>query len=140
MNIAHLIGRVGTEMKTREVGETKVVSFSLATTERWKDKSGEKKEKTYWHNVEVWGKLADVFIDYVNKGDLIQVSGSYLPETYDNKDGEKRFTAKLRLTGFTFLPNKRDEDKKPKASPESREDPEEDDGGDGGDGGGPAPW
>lgn len=81
MNIAILVGRVGKDPEVRTLSNDNVVSnFSLATTENYKDKSGEWQESTEWHNV---SKFSD--LSYLNKGDLVEVSGSIRTRKHEEK-------------------------------------------------------
>lgn len=97
MNIITLIGRVGRdpEIKTFESGD-KIANFSLATSEKWKDKkSGERKEKTEWHNITVRGDgLVGVVESYVHKGDMLAIKGTLQYREWE-KDGQKRTTAEI---------------------------------------------
>lgn len=101
LNQVTLIGRLGKdpEIKSFDSGD-KVANFSIATSEAWKDKSsGEKKERTEWTNVVVWGPLADVVEKYVSKGDKIFVQGKLQTRKWE-KDGVDRYTTEVVLRGF----------------------------------------
>ena len=97
MNIVNLVGRVGRdpEIKTFESGN-KIAQFSLATSEKWKDKAtGEKKEKTQWHQIKVSGDgLVGVVENWVKKGDMLAVTGSIEYREYE-KDGIKRISPEI---------------------------------------------
>ena len=90
VNKVILLGRVGKEPEIRQVGDNKVANFSIATSEKFKDKAGNKVENTEWHNVVFWGKQAELIEQYVHKGDELYIEGSIKTETYE-KDGEKRY-------------------------------------------------
>lgn len=101
MNRVILIGNIGKDAETRTVGDFTVISFTLATTERYKDRNGEQQENTEWHQIEYWrkdGKLAE----YLKKGTKVGVEGSIRTESWE-KDGQKRFTTKIRANGVEFL-------------------------------------
>lgn len=101
LNKATLIGNVGSdpEVKTMPSGD-KVANLSLATSERWKDKStGERKEKTEWHRVVVFGKLADVVESYVKKGSKLYIEGKIQTRKWE-KDGVDRYSTEIVLQGF----------------------------------------
>jgi len=98
LNKCLLIGNVGKDPEVREVGDSKVANFSLATSESW-TKNGEKVEKTFWHNVVVWGKLADVIEKYVTKGSKLYIEGAVETRSYE-KDGQTRYTTEIVLRGF----------------------------------------
>ena len=97
MNIVNLVGRVGRdpEVKTFDSGN-KIAQFSLATSEKWKDKAtGEKKEKTQWHQIKVSGDgLVGVVENWVKKGDMLAVTGSIEYREYE-KDGIKRISPEI---------------------------------------------
>ena len=101
VNKAILIGNVGRgpEIRYTQSGES-IASFSLATSEKWTGKDGQKQERTEWHNVSVFGKLAQVVRDYVQKGDKLYIEGAIKYEEWTDKDGQKRNTTKIHLGGF----------------------------------------
>ena len=91
MNKIIIIGNVGQDPTINRLESGQMVArFSLATTERWTDKSGEKKELTDWHNVTIWGKLAEVVEKYVKKGDKLMIEGKSRTSSYE-KDGVKHY-------------------------------------------------
>ncbi|MDB5596219.1 MAG: single-stranded DNA-binding protein [Hyphomicrobiales bacterium] len=102
-NRATLIGNVGRDPEVRKTGNgDSVVSFSVATSESWRDKaSGERKEKTTWHNVVIWnegiGKIAE---QYVRKGSRVMVEGRIEHREYNDKDGNKRTSTEIVLQRF----------------------------------------
>lgn len=101
INKAILIGNVGKQpdIRTMQNGG-KVANFSLATSERWTDKgSGEKKERTEWHRIVVFGNLAEVVEKYVHKGSKVYVSGAIQTRKYE-KDGQDHYTTEIVLQGF----------------------------------------
>jgi single-strand DNA-binding protein len=101
LNKVILIGNVGRDPEIRylQSGDA-VANFSLATSESWKDKSGDKQERTTWHRVEVFGKVAEIVKQYVTKGSPLYVEGSLVTDEWTDKDGNKRSTTKVKLTGF----------------------------------------
>lgn len=104
MNKAIIYGRVGQdpELKYTESGQGRT-TFSVATTAVWKDKNtGEKQEKTTWHNVVVWGKRAEVIKEYVGKGDAILIEGEIENRSYDKDDGTKGYISEIVLRNFEF--------------------------------------
>lgn len=101
MNRVTLLGRMGKDPEIRFTqGGEPIASFSLATSERWNDKSGQKQERTQWHNVSVFGKLAEIVRDYTHKGKQLLVEGSVEYEEWTDKDGVTRKTTKIKVTGF----------------------------------------
>lgn len=101
MNKAHLYGRVGGEISVRAMQDgTKVANFSVATTESWKDKqTGEKKEKTQWHNIVIWGNGAKFAESYVRKGNRVFIEGAIETRSWE-KDGEKKYTTEIVVKDF----------------------------------------
>lgn len=104
MNVAHLIGRLGRdpEVRTTSTGG-RIVSFSLATSESWRDKTtGERKERTQWHNIVVFneplGKIAE---QYAKKGSRLQVTGAIETREYTDRDGVQRKTTEIVLRQFS---------------------------------------
>lgn len=102
VNKVSLLGRVGKQPEIKQVGDSKVANFSLATSEKFKDKAGNKLENTEWHNVVFWGKQAELIEQYVGKGDELYIEGSIKTETYE-KDGEKRYAVKIKGSAITFV-------------------------------------
>lgn len=100
VNKATLLGHVGKdpECKVFDNGN-KVANFSVATTEKYTNKSGEKVENTEWHNIAVFGKLADVVEKYVKKGQHIYIEGKIKTRSWE-KDGSKHYTTEIVLNGF----------------------------------------
>ncbi len=103
-NRAMLIGNVGQdpEIKTLESGK-QMAKFSLATTERWKDKAGEKKEETTWHTCIVFEPLAAHLSKFVHKGDKIAVTGKIVNRSYALEDGTKRYVSEIRVSEIEAL-------------------------------------
>ena len=116
-NYVEIIGHAGQDAEVRYLASgSPVCSFSVATTEHWKDKSsGEKQERTEWHRVQVWGKLAEVCGEYVKKGMLVFVSGSIRTNEWTDKDGVDRRDKEINGKEVLFL-TKRDSEK-PSADP-----------------------
>lgn len=104
-----LLGNVGKDPEIRytQAGEP-IASISLATSEKWTAKDGQKQERTEWHRCEVFGKVAQVVRDYVHKGDPLHVEGSIRYEEWTDKDGQKRNTTKIRVTAVQLLGSRRD--------------------------------
>ena len=100
VNKVILIGNLGGTRRsaTPRRGEP-IANFSLATTERWTDKDGQKQERTEWHRVEVFGKTAQVVRDYCTKGKQVYLEGSIHYDEWTDKDGNKRNTTKIRVSG-----------------------------------------
>jgi len=101
VNKVILIGNVGQDPEIR-TGTVKVASLSLATSETWKDKNGEKKEKTSWHQLTFFNKLADIVEQYVSKGNSIYIEGKLDYQEYE-KDGIKKRVTKVVVNSLTML-------------------------------------
>jgi single-strand DNA-binding protein len=101
VNKVILIGNVGKDPEVRSFDNGgKVANFSIATSETWKDRnSGEKKEKTEWTNVAVFGPLAEIVERYVKKGSKLYVEGKLATRSYE-RDGDKRYVTEVVLQGF----------------------------------------
>lgn len=102
LNRASLMGRLGRdpEIRTTQTGE-KVANFSIATSEQWKDKNtGEKKERTEWHNIVVWGPLAKVAEQYLRKGARVLVEGAIRTRKWQDQSGADRWSTEIVLSGF----------------------------------------
>ena len=104
VNKAILLGRVGKDPEVRHLeGGTTVASFSLATSEKYKNKSGEMVENTEWHNIVAWRQLAELAEKYVHKGDQLYVEGKITNRNYEDKDGNKRYTSEVVINEMRFL-------------------------------------
>ena len=104
LNKVQLIGRTGKDPEVKHLDSGQIVaSFSLATTEKFKDKSGETKEKTEWHNCQAWGKLGEIIEKYLTKGKLIFVEGKIQYREYENKEGQKVRTTDIVLSDMKML-------------------------------------
>jgi len=97
MNKVMLIGRLGKDPELRETKNgTKVCNFSVATTESYKDKkTGEYVNNTEWHNIVVWGALAEVCSKFLKKGAEVLVEGKMQTRQYEKKDGSKAYTTEV---------------------------------------------
>lgn len=119
LNKATLIGNVGRDPEVRATQGGQVISnFSLATSESWTDKtSGERKEKTQWHNVVVMNEnIASVLEKYVRKGSRLYVEGSIQTRKWTDKNGSERYTTEIvigRFDGRLLLLEKREGDAPP---------------------------
>lgn len=112
LNQITLLGNVGSDPETRDVGGSRVTSFSLATSRQWKGKDGSKQEKTEWHRCQVWNvgtsTLADIAAQYVKKGGKVLVVGSMEYREWE-KDGVKRTSAEVRVEKLQLVSGKRED-------------------------------
>lgn len=108
-----LIGRLGAdpELKTIKSGDN-VCTFLVATTGKWIDQSGESKEKTTWHRVTCWNKLADLCHAHLKKGRLIFAKGEIINNSWEDKDGVKHYSSEIRAKRIFFLDSPSNETKK----------------------------
>lgn len=95
LNQATIVGRLGNDPESRftQSGDA-VCNFNMATTERWKDKSGEKQEKTEWHRIVLFGKVAEIAGEYLKKGSECLIQGKLQTREWE-KDGVKRYTTEI---------------------------------------------
>ncbi len=104
INKVILIGRLGQdpELKYTAAG-TAVTNFSVATNESWMDKSGQRQERTEWHRIVVWGKLAELCQQYLNKGRQAFIEGSLRTRSWEDQSGQKRYTTEVVARNIQFL-------------------------------------
>lgn len=96
VNKAILVGNVGNDPEVRHLeGGTPVANFSLATSETYNSKSGERVTQTEWHNIVVWRGLAEVVEKYVKKGSQLYIEGRIRTRSWDDKEGNKRYTTEI---------------------------------------------
>ena len=104
MNRAIIIGNIGKDAEMRYTqGGTAVASFSVATTESFKDKDGNKKEDTQWHNIVVWGKTAESIAQYLLKGKQVAIEGKIQTRKWQDKEGKDRWTTEIRADRVVLL-------------------------------------
>ena len=110
VNKVILIGHLGKdpEVRTFENGSKKV-TFPLATSETYKDKDGNRKELTEWHNVVCWRNLADIAEKFLRKGRLLYVEGRLRTRTWEDANGAKHYFTDIEASGFTMLGGKDDD-------------------------------
>lgn len=106
-NKVQLIGNLGAnpEIKTLDSG-SKLAKFSIATTERYKNKQGEQVSDTQWHNIIAWGKTADLVEQYVQKGNQVGIEGKLTSRSYDDKDGVKRYVTEVVCSELLLMGSK----------------------------------
>jgi len=108
INKVILIGNLGKDPEVRTTsGGTSVASFSIATTEKFKDRSGQRQEKTEWHNIIVWDKLADLAGKYLKKGSTIYLEGKLSTSSWEDKNGGgKKYKTEIVGNVMQFLGGK----------------------------------
>ena len=103
VNKVILLGRLGNTPESRYTPSGAcVVSFSLATNEKWKDASGKPVENVTWHKCQAWGKQAEALAQYAKKGGQLYVEGSVHTRSYE-KDGVTRYTTEIKVQSFQFV-------------------------------------
>ena len=103
VNKVQLLGNIGKDPEVRETEAGNIVNLTMATSEKSTDKSGQKQENTEWHNLVVFGKLADVVAKYVKKGDKLYVEGSITTRKWEDKEGNTRYTTEVKVRDLTML-------------------------------------
>jgi single-strand DNA-binding protein len=104
LNKVMLIGRLGKDPEIRYTQDgAPVASFSLATSEFWTDKSGTRQERTEWHNIVAWNKLADLSKRYLAKGRQVYIEGRIRTREWDDRDGNKRRTTEIIASQMVLL-------------------------------------
>ena len=93
------------EVKKTESGK-KLVRFSVATNESYKNANGEKVTETQWHNLVAWGKVADVAEKYLNKGSEVVIEGKLINKNYTDKEGTKKYITEVQVSELLMLGNK----------------------------------
>jgi single-strand DNA-binding protein len=107
INKAILIGNLGKDPELRYTPSGQAVAtFSLATSEKWRDKDGVMQDRTEWHNIVVWGKQAEMAKEYLTKGRQVYIEGRIQTRSWDDKDGNKRYTTEIVTQRIQFLGQK----------------------------------
>ena len=106
VNKVIIIGRLGKDPEVRHLENGNIVAnFSAATSEKYKNKSGESVENTEWHNVVMWGKTAEIADKYLKKGDLVYIEGKLQTKSWE-KDGITRYSTEIVCNQMTMLGQK----------------------------------
>jgi single-strand DNA-binding protein len=104
LNKAIIIGNLGSDPEVRTTGGgSRVAQFSVATSRRWTTNSGEQQEKTEWHRIVCWGKLADVVEKYLKKGQQVYVEGEIQYRQYEDKDGVTKYSTEINARELMML-------------------------------------
>jgi len=115
VNKVILIGNVGSiDVRATQTGDS-IVNISLATSEAWTDKSGQKKESTEWHKITFFGKLAEIVSTWVKKGSKLYVSGSLRTRKWQDKDGSDRYSTEIVAREMQMLDGKPSQAQAPQA-------------------------
>ena len=115
LNKVMLIGNVGRDPEIRYLegnsqgGGTKVATFTLATTERYRDRNGELRENTEWHNIVAWRQTADVVERFVKKGTQLYIEGRLRTRSYTDQQGNKKYTTEINADNLQLLGRRQDD-------------------------------
>ena len=124
LNKVMLIGNLGKDPEVRYTANgTAVASFSLATSERFKNKNGEWEERTEWHNVTLWGRLAEIAGEYLAKGRTVFIEGRLQTRKWQDRDGKDRYTTEIVGDKMQMLSAKGESAKQGAGRPDSQEPP-----------------
>ncbi|MBN1962123.1 MAG: single-stranded DNA-binding protein [Deltaproteobacteria bacterium] len=109
VNKVILIGNLGADPELRYTpGGQPVANFRIATSDTWIDKQGQKQERTEWHRIVAWGKLAELCGEYLTKGRQVYIEGKLQTRQWEDRDGNKRYTTDIVARELTFLGNRGD--------------------------------
>ncbi len=128
INKVILIGNLGTDPEVRALESgVKVANFNIATNETYKDKNGEKQERTEWHRIVLWRGLAEIAETYLKKGDRIYIEGRLRTRQWEDKEGVKKYTTEVYGDNMVMLGSKSSDASKGQSPPPSDENIPEDD-------------
>ncbi len=111
VNKVIIVGRLGTDPEVKTVGSNQTVArLSVATSENWVDKEGQKQERTEWHKIVVWGRLAEICGKHLAKGRQVYLEGRLQTRSWEDQQGQKRYTTEIVANTVQFLgaPSERD--------------------------------
>jgi len=104
VNKVILLGRLGSDPEVRTLPSGgKVVNFSIATSENYTNRNGEKVEQTEWHRIELWENLANIAEQYLKKGDMAYIEGKIRTEKWTDQNGQDKYTTRIRGTAIQLL-------------------------------------
>tara|TARA_B100000965_G_C19453422_1_gene696332 strand:+ start:470 stop:910 length:441 start_codon:yes stop_codon:yes gene_type:complete len=110
LNKVILIGNLGADPEIKEMGDgTKMAKFSIATTEKYKNKQGELVSTTDWHNIVLWRRTAEVAEQYLKKGDSVCIEGRIKTRSWEDENGVKKWATDIQGDSMTMLGSKREE-------------------------------
>ena len=104
VNKVILIGNLGRDPEIRyTTGGQAVANFTIATTEKYTNKSGERQEDTEWHRIVAWGRLAEICGEYLSKGRMVYIEGSIKTRSWEDKEGNTRYTTEIVARNMQML-------------------------------------
>lgn len=111
VNKVIIVGRLGTDPEVKSVGNGQTVTrLSVATSENWVDKEGQKQERTEWHRIVVWGRLAEICGKHLSKGRQVYLEGRLQTRSWEDQQGQKRYTTEIVANTVQFLGSASDRD------------------------------
>jgi single-strand DNA-binding protein len=109
LNRVLLLGRLGKDPEVKSIGSgTKVANFSIATSETYKDRDGNKQEKTEWHNIVMWRGLADIAERYLRKGSQVFIEGKLQTRSWENQEGKRQYITEIVADGMQMIGSRND--------------------------------
>ena len=104
VNKVILVGNLGADPEVKYTPSGKsVANFRIATSEQWTNKDGEKEERTEWHRIVAWGRLGEICGEYLHKGKQVYVEGRLQTKTWEDRDGNKRYTTEIIAQAMQML-------------------------------------
>ena len=104
VNKVILLGRLGRDPEVRYTPSgTAVANFSIATSEQWNNKDGEKQERTEWHKIVAWKRLGEICGEYLHKGSQVYIEGKIQTKSWEDRDGNKRYTTEVIAQNMQML-------------------------------------
>jgi|TARA_R100000501_G_C2621462_1_gene114683 single-strand DNA-binding protein len=101
VNKVIIVGNLGHDPQLRQMENgTEIATFSVATSEKWKDKNGEKQSKTEWHKIVAFGKVAEIIGKYLAKGSKVYIEGKLQTRSWEDDAGNKKYTTEIVMNGF----------------------------------------
>ncbi len=110
INKVILVGRLGQDPEVRFTqGGTAVANLRIATDETWKDQNGERQQRTEWHTVVVWRRLAEISGQYLSKGRLVYIEGKLQTRSWQDREGNKRYSTEIQADNMVMLGGRSEE-------------------------------
>lgn len=107
-NSVQLIGRLGKDPEVKNLASGKMMAtFSLATSDSYRNAKGDKVEDTQWHNIVAWGKTAEIVAEYLKKGNEAALEGKLIHRSYINNSGEKKYVTEVNVNELLMLGGKK---------------------------------
>lgn len=117
VNKVILVGRLGQDPEVRYTqGGTAVANLRIATDETWKDQSGERQQRTEWHTVVLWRRLAEICGQYLSKGRLVYIEGKLQTRSWQDREGNKRYSTEVQADNMVMLGGRSEEGQAPPAA------------------------